>query len=114
MIISSTMTGLNVKHWQVRVIKQIPLTENSPQRWHAEIGIIFDNGVHQRMTICGDSLEAMKPLVTFCDATGRVLDEKTQQPAEWWVRAQEQDLVAFGNNLPMANPDVDDYENLRF
>ena len=64
-----------------------------------ELKIQFGDWDQQTITVHGSSLESVIPKLSFCDRCH----------AE-----HEQDLVALGNSVPMANPDVDDYENLPF
>ena len=64
-----------------------------------EMQIQFGDWEQQTITVHGASMNAVVGYITFCD----------ECRAE-----QEKDLVAYGNNLPMVNPDVDDYENLPF
>lgn len=59
----------------------------------ATIKLEFAKGQTQIISVSGDNLEALVPIIEVCPICNIELHEK--------------DLVAFGNNLPMANDDVD-------
>ena len=68
-----------------------------------EMQIQFGDWEQQTITVHGGTLESVIAKVSLG------ADCKTEL-----AELMERDLVAYGNNLPMANPDVDDYENLPF
>lgn len=95
MIITQQTFGMpDAKGISVKVVK------DGSGRYTATITIELMNSAAQMVSVSGDNLEALVPTIEVCPICNIELHEK--------------DLVAFGNNLPMANPDVDDYENLPF
>ena len=95
MIITQQTFGMpDAKGISVKVVK------DGSGRYTATITIELMNSAAQMVSVSCDNLEALVPTIEVCPICNIELHEK--------------DLVAFGNNLPMANPDVDDYENLPF
>lgn len=95
MIITQQTFGMpDAKGISVKVVK------DGSGRYTATITIELMNSAAQMISVSCDNLEALVPTIEVCPICNIELHEK--------------DLVAFGNNLPMANPDVDDYENLPF
>lgn len=95
MIITQQTFGMpDAKGISVKVVK------DGSGRYTATITIELMNSAAQMISVSCDNLEALVPTIEVCPVCNIELHEK--------------DLVAFGNNLPMANPDVDDYENLPF
>ena len=93
-IIQQTFGMPDTKGISVKVVK------DGSGRYTATITIELMNSAAQMISVSCDNLEALVPTIEVCPICNIELHEK--------------DLVAFGNNLPMANPDVDDYENLPF
>jgi uncharacterized protein with PIN domain len=96
MIITQQTFGMpDAKGISVKVVK-----DERSGRYTATITIELMNSAAQMVSVAGDNLEALIPTIDLCPICNIELHEK--------------DLVAYGNNLPMANPNVDDYENLPF
>ncbi len=96
MMITQHTFGLpDIKGISIKVVRH-----DHAVRYTATIKLEFDKGQTQMVSVASDNLEALIPTIDLCPICNIELHEK--------------DLVAFGNNLPMANPNVDDYENLPF
>lgn len=96
MIITQHMFGIaEIEKFSIKIVRH-----DSPVRYSATIKLEFGKGQMQMLTVAGDNLEALIPTIDLCPICN--------------VELHEKEMVAFGNNLPMANPDVDDYENLPF
>ena len=96
MIITQQNFGMpDIKRISIKVVKH-----DLVQLYTTTIKMELNDGQTQVVSVSCDNLEALVPTIEVCPICNIELHEK--------------DLVAFGNNLPMANPDVDDYENLPF
>ena len=88
MIITQQTFGMpDAKGISVKVVK------DGSGRYTATITIELMNSAAQMVSVSCDNLEALVPTIEVCPICNIELHEK--------------DLVAFGNNLPMANDDVD-------
>ena len=88
MIITQQTFGMpDAKGISVKVVK------DGSGRYTATITIELMNSAAQMVSVSCDNLEALVPTIEVCPVCNIELHEK--------------DLVAYGNNLPMANDDVD-------
>ena len=89
MIITQQTFGMpDAKGISVKVVK------DGSGRYTATITIELMNSAAQMISVSCDNLEALVPTIEVCPICNIELHEK--------------DLVAFGNNLPMASHDVDE------
>ena len=95
MIITQHMFGLSdIKGISIKIMR------NDAVGYMTTIKLECANGQTQMVSVSSDNLEALVPTIEVCPACNAELYEK--------------EMVASGNNLPMANPNVDEYENLPF
>jgi uncharacterized protein with PIN domain len=95
MITQHTFGVPNIQGISVKVVRH-----DHAVRYTATIKLEFDKGQTQMVSVASDNLEALIPKIDLCPICN--------------IELQERELVAMGNAYPMANPNVDDYENLPF
>lgn len=89
MIITQQNFGMpDIKRISIKVVKH-----DLVQLYTTTIKMELNDGQTQVVSVSCDNLEALVPTIEVCPICNIELHEK--------------DLVAFGNNLPMANDDVD-------